>query len=187
MTKINYSISFLTYWHAGSGLTSGTQADSIVIKDENGLPIFPGKTLKGVFRDAFKSLKDSNLLGEMDEIRLFGQENNPGNNELKEGSLFFSNAELPERESLAKSKNLIPALYDTLASTEINQVSGVAEKGSLRVIEICVPLNLSGTISGFKSGDEAEEFTKVFAFTKALGGHRNRGLGRCVIQKTAIQ
>lgn len=187
MTKIDYNVSFLTYWHAGSGLSAGAQADSVVIKDERGLPYFPGKTLKGVFRDAFKSLKISGILGEMNEIGLFGQENIPGNKELKVGSLFFSNAELPERESLAKSKNLIPGLYDNLASTEINSASGVAERGSLHVIEVCVPLTLSGTISGFTSLKDAEVFTQVFAFTKALGGHRNRGLGRCVIQKIAIQ
>lgn len=101
--------------------------------------------------------------------------------------MHFSNAELPERKILAKSKKLIPALYDTLASTEINVATGAAKRSSLRVNEVCVPLTLEGTISGFKSAQEVETFTKVFAFTKALGSHRNRGLGRCIIHKTAIQ
>lgn len=185
MAEINYELSFLTYWHAGSGLTSGAQADAVVIKDENGLPYFPGKTLKGIFRDAFSSLTESDLMHKLDEVELFGQVNKIGNTVLNVGRLFFSNAQLPEREALATHNDLIKNLFDTLASTEIS-ASGVAEQASLRVIEVCIPLTLTGTISGFSSSDEALSFSKVFTFTKAMGGHRNRGLGRCIICKTAI-
>jgi hypothetical protein len=33
--KINYTIVFLTDWHAGSGLSAGAEADAVVIKDND--------------------------------------------------------------------------------------------------------------------------------------------------------
>lgn len=183
MAEIKYEIEFLTYWHAGSGLSSGAQADAVVIKDEYGLPYFPGKTLKGIFRDGFLTLEHAGLMKGLDEISLFGQVNQNNRNEIKAGKLFFSNAEMPEKGVLKDSNGLIPQLFDTLASTEINE-DGVAENASLRVVEVTVPLKLQGTISGFDSNEEARNFSKVLEFTKCLGGHRNRGLGRCIIRKT---
>lgn len=183
MVKIEYELEFLTYWHAGSGLTAGAQADAVVIKDEHGLPYFPGKTLKGIFRDSFLTLKDVGLMEGLDEKSLFGQVNQNREKEIQAGKLFFSNAELPEKEALKDNEGLIPQLYDTLASTEINE-NGVAENASLRVVEVTIPLKLQGTISGFDSPEEAQHFSRVLAFTKYLGGHRNRGLGRCIIRQT---
>lgn len=181
MVEIKYSIQFLTYWHAGSGLTSGALADAVVTKDNNGLPYFPGKTLKGIFRNAFVTLFENEKISQ-DEIGLFGQKNTSGTSELKAGTLFFSNAELPEKQALKARRELIKGLFDTLASTEINEY-GVAENASLRVIEVCVPLTLEGKISGFKNEQEAADFSNTFAFTKSIGAHRNRGLGRCIIQR----
>lgn len=197
MAEIKYSIRFLTYWHAGSGLSSGAQADAVVIKDENGLPYFPGKTLKGIFRDSYMTLLENRKIFQNEdtsenenvpqkEVMLFGQKNILGDVEIQPGHLFFSNAELPEKEILKNQKKLIPPLYDMLASTEINE-KGVAENTSLRVIEVCVPVTLEGSICGFSSESEAKEFSKVFNLIKSIGAHRNRGLGRCTIQILAIQ
>lgn len=186
MVIIKYEIKFLTYWHAGSGLTSGAQADAVVIKDENGLPYFSGKTIKGIVRDAFINLKESGLIKNQDEVDLFGQTNKSGSTGLYGGRLFFSNAEMPGNDVLASDEEVISNLFDTLASTEISS-TGVAGLASLRVMEVCVPLTLEGSISGFRSKDEALDFSRLFAFIKAMGGHRNRGLGRCILQKTIIQ
>ena len=51
---IRYTIEFYSDWHCGSGLASGAEADAVVIKDRDGLPYVPGKTIKGLVREAFE-------------------------------------------------------------------------------------------------------------------------------------
>ncbi len=53
---IRYKIQFHTFWHCGSGLASGADADLLVIKDKDGIPYVPGKTVKGLLREAFDLL-----------------------------------------------------------------------------------------------------------------------------------
>ena len=48
---MKYKVTFLDYWHLGSGLSAGSKLDSTIIKDENGLPYVPGKTIKGLIRE----------------------------------------------------------------------------------------------------------------------------------------
>lgn len=49
---IHYSIKFHTDWHCGSGLAAGADVDALVVKDKNRLPFIPGKTIKGLVREA---------------------------------------------------------------------------------------------------------------------------------------
>lgn len=53
MTKtINITIRFFSQWHCGSGTSAGADVDELVVKDKNGMPYIPGKTLKGLIREA---------------------------------------------------------------------------------------------------------------------------------------
>ena len=54
--KVTYQIEFFDYWHTGSGLSGSTYADALVNK-RDGLPIIPGRTLKGLLRDAATQLQ----------------------------------------------------------------------------------------------------------------------------------
>jgi CRISPR/Cas system CSM-associated protein Csm3 (group 7 of RAMP superfamily) len=54
--RINYKIEFYSYWHSGSGLSIAAGADLRVNKDKDGLPFIPGKTLKGLLREAAENL-----------------------------------------------------------------------------------------------------------------------------------
>ena len=54
--RIDYSIEFFSYWHCGSGLAAGADVDELAIKDGDGLPYVPGRTVKGLLRDAAESL-----------------------------------------------------------------------------------------------------------------------------------
>ena len=58
--KIEYTITFLSDWHAGSGLSSGAEADAVVIKEDKNLPYLPGKTIKGLVKDALKDIGNIN-------------------------------------------------------------------------------------------------------------------------------
>ncbi len=48
MKDLTIKIEFFSPWHCGSGPSAGADADSLVIKDINGLPFIPGKTIKGL-------------------------------------------------------------------------------------------------------------------------------------------
>ena len=52
MKTINYSIQIYTYWHCGSGLAAGADVDLLPVKNKKGLPYVPGKTIKGLVREA---------------------------------------------------------------------------------------------------------------------------------------
>jgi len=53
---ITYTIELFSYWHCGSGLSAGADVDSLVIKDAKGMPFVPGKTIKGLIREAAETL-----------------------------------------------------------------------------------------------------------------------------------
>ena len=182
-TKINYTITFLSDWHAGSGLSSGAEADAIVIKDTNNLPYLPGKTIKGLLKDALMDISEVQPdFAHLSEVEmLFGKENKDKSTES--GKLFFSNVELSETERNEISLEMSCHLYRINASTSIDD-NGVAKNSSLRTIEVTIPVTLEGYISceGKLSETQLELVKKAFQWTRSLGSNRNRGLGRCTIQ-----
>jgi len=54
--ELNYKIKILSDWHIGSGLDSATDVDALVLKDDNKLPYIPGKTIKGLIKDAVNDM-----------------------------------------------------------------------------------------------------------------------------------
>jgi len=107
--NIKYEIKFLDYWHLGSGLSAGTKLDSLVIKDENGLPFAPGKTLKGLFREMAEEI-DCSFVNVC-----FGGSSDPKDvcyDEKRkniEGECYFTNATL-SKEAIEQCKLFSPDL-----------------------------------------------------------------------------
>lgn len=180
--KINYTINFYTDWHAGSGLSAGAEADAIVIKDTDGFPYIPGKTLKGLFVDAFNDFEMLEIQGfdEDTRKRLFGFVDEK-NGITTPGMLFFSNASLPIDEKIAIGADHSEFLYRTIASTAIDAEKGVAKNTSLRVTEVCIPLSLNAYIQGVRE-NEQQILKQLAKYIRGLGANRNRGLGRCSIK-----
>ncbi|WP_161971794.1 RAMP superfamily CRISPR-associated protein [Algoriphagus kandeliae] len=180
--KIKYTINFYTDWHAGSGLSAGAEADSIVIKDADGFPYIPGKTLKGLFVDAFQDFLLLEIEGFSKDTQkaLFG-EFNEETGVTSPGSLFFSNATLPEAEKKAIGSDHAEFLFRTIAFTAIDSATGVAKNTSLRTTEVCIPLELEAYIQGTKDSDK-EILNQLAKYIRSLGANRNRGLGRCSIK-----
>jgi len=182
MQTLNYQIEFYSYWHIGSGISGGTYADSTVLKDSNGLPYIPGKTIKGLFREAASAIESYRPNKHQNRIvELFGS---PGTQPELQSPSFFSDAKVSRIfvEQLLKEENagLKQALYQVLSSTRIEHDSGTADKGSLRQLEVTVPLTLYGAISFDSVVDD--HLIKVCAgWIKSLGINRSRGLGRCSI------
>lgn len=166
---IHYEVKFLDYWHLSSGISAGSKLDSSVVKDSDQLPYIPGKTVKGLVREA------AEMLDENDFVRVcFGDEGN------QSGVLFFSNATLREEtKAQIVQHKLQDNLYDEIASTQIDD-NGIAVDNSLREIEAVVPLTMQGTVR-----DVPEAYVpyihKSLKMVKRMGLNRNRGLGRCEI------
>lgn len=163
---MRYKIEFLDYWHTSSGLSAGAKADSLALKDENGLPFISGKTIKGLLRANAHG-------GNLDKC--FGTDK-------EASSCYFSNATLSQKtQKIIKDRHLQSELYTLLVSTKINKY-GVSEDKSLREIEVVVPLTLYGYIDGEMSKVEKEAMIKALKSIKRLGLNRNRGLGRCLVE-----
>ena len=100
--NIKYTITFHTYWHCGSGLSASADVDALPIRDSKGLPYVPGKTIKGLVREAIEDLCtfNNNISTEKEALikEAFGYSNDDPNL-AKRGKAFFSNAELPKDES----------------------------------------------------------------------------------------
>ena len=188
--KIEYTIEFYSYWHCGSGLDAGAEANLLVLKDDNSLPYIPGKTIKGLLKDAFIDIHEvqTDILDMKQIDELFGKEIEKGD-DLEEvaktlpGKAFFSNAILAkkERDEIC-SNQLSEFLYHNISSTAIDKSTGTAKQHSLRTTEVCIPLELHGYIDS----DEilnATLFKKAFQWIRHMGVSRNRGLGRCQFRK----
>lgn len=180
MKDIKYKIQFYSPWHCGSGLSAGADIDTLVIKDKDGMPYIPGKTLKGLIREAvevYAALTES--LEEEDIRNAFGIPADPDDAESNiSGSAFFTNAKLCEKETNAiVSDNAQAFLYNKVSSTAISD-EGIALEHSLRRIETVVPCTLYAEIHNLPD-NVARVLSKSLGLIHHIGVNRNRGLGRC--------
>lgn len=177
---INYTITFHTDWHCGSGLSASADVDALPIKDADGLPYVPGKTIKGLVRESLEELCTFN--DSTSKIQLiqdtFGYFHDDSN-QAKRGTAFFSNAELSKEESNEIIRcHAEKYLYRTLSNTAINRETGIAESHTLRKIDVTVPCQLYGTITGIPD-ELITDLENALHYIKRIGQGRNRGLGRC--------
>lgn len=207
--NIKYTIQFHTYWHCGSGLSAGAALDALVIKDKNGLPYVPGKTMKGLIREAVNEILTMREECEMtdDYLRLFGylyditdeqkKEGESGNTDeasdmqnsenndtekldnMKKSEAFFTNAQLPEGDAA----HIVAHGLQHHLFTSIAQTAiknGTAKDHSLRKTEVVVPCVLEGKIINVPASLQ-NTVLQALSFIKSLGVNRYRGLGRCTI------
>lgn len=183
---ISYQVTMFTDWHCGSGLAAGADVDALVVKDSNGIPYIPGKTIKGLLREAIEDIMA--FTSEYDDKRslikqTFGffdgkTDGDDGRADMIRGTAHFSNAQLSEAERNAIAENHLQVhLLRTVASTALDS-NGLARKGSLRRMEVGVPCTLEGKITGVPEKLK-DLFEKAMCYVKRLGQNRNRGLGRC--------
>ena len=176
MSTIKYTITFYSQWHCGSGLSAGADVDALVVKDKNGMPYVPGKTVKGLVREAVEDLVQ---FTEADKARLieeaFGKEGETT------GCAYFDNAKLGGDEyGKIVEANASQSLYNRVTTTAISD-EGTAQNHSLRSIQTVVPCTLHGQISGVPD-DLREDIVRSFGLIKRIGHKRTRGLGRCDVK-----
>lgn len=176
--EFKYKIEILSEWHIGSGLGAGAETDAEILKDEHGLPYIPGKTIKGLLKDACHDIADvrSDIISHDDIVRIFGNYDNESNQSIA-GHSYFENATLDPIETAEIVGNgLQNFLFKNIASTSIDK-NGIADDKSLRTMEVCMPLTVNGSID---VGEADKERLQLAAkWIRHLGINRNRGLGRC--------
>ncbi len=175
MATIIYQIRFHSFWHSGAGLSGGVITDNNVIKTADKLPYIPGKTLKGMLRDAALTLKDTGTGFIREEFinAVFGEAG------LSQGTqCHFTNACVSEylKEKLNGKEKM---LYQNIASTAINE-KGQAVFGSLREMEVTIPMVLYAQIIDFPYKEEfMPQLEYCMKYIKRMGTKRHRGFGRC--------
>lgn len=172
MSEIKYKLTFYSYWHCGSGLGAGSDVDALVIRNEQGLPFVPGKTIKGLIHEAAADITGFRNNDPQIVDAAFGTEGD------KQGYLFFTNAQLEDNEAQAiLQQGLASYLYKDVSRTAIDD-EGIAKDHSLRRIEVVVPCTLYGKIM-FVEDEIKLLLCDALRYVKRLGVNRNRGLGRC--------
>lgn len=180
MNEIRYKIQFYSPWHCGSGLSAGSNVDELVIKDRNRLPYIPGKTMKGLIREAledYAALSGRSL--DKDIMETLGIETDTDEvGSIVSGTAFFSNAVLCQSEADAIIASKAQSfLFREVVSTSIDE-NGIAVDHSLRAIETVVPCTLHASVTGLPDS-LSEIFGKALGMIHHIGMNRNRGLGRC--------
>lgn len=180
------TIEMLSYWHAGTGLGLGVVADAATLKNSDQLPYLPGKTIKGLFKEAFNILEESGKIPNNTTQELFGEKTDTENtNDIaNSGCTFFSNGNLSKNlaDELKNNPQERECLYETIAQTKLND-QGIAVNKSLRTIEVCLPVTMFSIITYDRQNPHYEEyFNNAAKLIRNLGSHRNRGLGRCQIR-----
>lgn len=176
------TLEFLDYWHCGAGYGEGGVLDAVVVKTAAGLPYVPGRTLRGVLRDALEQLE---ALGHADEgaaCRLFGSPLTTSRYETDPGRLTISDATLPPEWEAHFSgggegtRDLAAQFYDDFASTSLDEERRAMER-TLRRIQVTVPVTLHARFE--IDGDaDFESLSRATALVRGLGSGRTRGFGR---------
>lgn len=192
-------IEIQSYWHPGTGRGQGSDVDALAHRNQDGIPCLPGKTVKGLLRDAvtrwqaFLPNDGTDALPLVEQ--LFGKApvqealNNDRPKPYMEGFglLRVSDARLEEKECvhLRGNTELTAGLFRNLHATKINADTGTAQEKSLRGIEVVVPLTLYAEIMEVPGATPVKDWVKqlepALKLIRAVGAHRTRGLGRAVV------
>jgi hypothetical protein len=188
MNGVRLLLDIQSYWHPGTGRGSAFHLDAVTHAGADGLPRLPGRTLKGLLRDA---LWRAEQWGWPDvpagsTAALFGTAAD-GESISRPGLLRVADAVLPEHISAylagnSDGRKLIPGLYREHFSTAIDGKTGVAKGRTLRGMRVVVPLMLVAVIDEVTGVDDVpdwhERLAAVLPLVTAVGAYRSRGFGR---------
>jgi CRISPR/Cas system CSM-associated protein Csm3 (group 7 of RAMP superfamily) len=186
---LTLQLDFKSLWRAGTGLARGEMDDSSARDSQDGLPVFPGKQLKGILKDAVHQSQQLGWLS-TDNTKiteqLFGRDG-------RDGMLRVDTAQLipTQVEVFKQNPELSGQLFRAQAATRINKL-GVTEQGALRKTETVVPLTLVAEVSLVSGkiptdGDWADHIRAALPLIRSVGANRSRGLGRVSITEQGSQ
>lgn len=204
MLSRTLTLDIVSPWHAGTGRGEGAALDAVVVRSTGGLPYLPGRTLRGLLRQALVDAAAAGAVDSGTDEALFGSalaaELGEGDDaagglaahrhRTRAGVLRVSNARLgasaAEAEAwerwAAASPGAMEHLYVRFASTAVAASTGSAKERTLRAIECAVPMTLHATLTGPGAGAAAaawpDSIRAALPWLRAIGAHRNRGFGR---------
>lgn len=204
-------VDFINYWHVGSGRGNGSQVDALCARDADGLPVLPGRQLKGLLRHAVRRAEGWGWMEELalppgplqsHEQLLFGSSSQEEDRFSTEpGVLLVDCARLPANErawlAAAGEEDLRGELFSELFSTAIDEL-GSARRFSLRGLEVSIPLQLQAALrlevttvqpdlraqqrACIASGSAWKALDCALPLLDALGANRSRGLGEARVR-----
>jgi len=190
-------------WHVGSGTGQTGNIDRLVLRDEDGLPFIPAKTLTGIWRDACEQVAFGLDNGKKNNwyqwlVYLFGEQpalaTGPIASSPKPAALSVRAANLPAslRQAIAHRPEVKQALTFIKPGVSIDPETGSAKTDFLRFEEMVrcgTILEADFSLSSLTSElyDCAIAFLRAgAAFVERLGAKRRRGLGRCRLSLSDI-
>ena len=188
--KATVTFTFLDYWHMGTGTGKGASMDSLVARTPAGLPVVPGRTVKGLFREACSVAEELGHAEAGTTARLFGT--GEMSSAQRVGELFFTDVDLgPEMEEWAAGREPqreIGLLFRAFSATALDE-SGVAREGTLRVKEVAVPMALVGEVEVSSADGEGniQTLSHIAPLIRSAGTNRHRGFGRVQVKVGEVQ
>lgn len=198
-----------SYWRAGTGRGEGVLLDEKCHRDTQQLPCLPGRSIKGLLRDAVWRLEQWEHLPEGKTDSLFGTrtKNREEINAEEDFSELNKNVSIPGRVRVSNAQlnddlrnylvwlrknqrqnfyELTDYFFKDIHATALEK--GVAKKTSLRVMEVVIPMNLYARLS-IQNGteDDIEAIKQALPLIRAVGTGRNRGLGRATVTLKILQ
>lgn len=180
----NIEFRFLSPWHMGSGFGEGAYLDAVPVKNAARLPYIPGRSVKGLFREAAQLAEELGHLAAGTVRALFGSRDTElSRYETSGGLLTFSNATLGFAMDAwaAENSEAVRQLFMPLAATSIDP-NGLAKDRSLRRIEVALPVTLSAEVTVADTSVGVLQVLQTAAgLIRQAGAHRHRGLGRVAV------
>lgn len=209
--ELPYRLTMLSDWHPGTGAGRPGDVDRLVIRDEDGLPYVPAKTVTGLWRDACEiaaraldgphaercwqdwvQVAFGSQPGQSDSGRTDGAGRAAERGRPRPAAVSIRRARYSPtvRAAVRGDQLLRNALTFLKPGVKIDEVSGRAEHGMLRFDEqarvgavLTGVFRLDGELAG---GEDARRHLMAVLLAgsrllEQIGGKRRRGNGRCVL------
>lgn len=188
-------IRILSYWRAGTGAGQAGSLDAVCLRDDLGLPILPGKHLRGLLRDGLTRAIELGWVTDVTVEDMFGSRTVTGEENTAQdttpGQVRVGSARLParDRRAIGARPDLAPHLFTAKKSTAIQPETGTARPMSLRMEELALPVTLEAEISSLGSMNSCwkSALSNATPLIRAIGAGRTRGLGRCILSVSQTQ
>jgi CRISPR/Cas system CSM-associated protein Csm3 (group 7 of RAMP superfamily) len=209
-TTAQLTLDIKSYWHTGNGQGDGYHLDALCERDQDKLPMIPGRQIKGLLRHCVRRAEAWGWLANFTlpegyfnshEELLFGTKSQEVERyETQPGVLIVENAHLPDAErqwlALEEAAEMRAELFTELYSTAIDANTGSARQYSLRGMEACIPLQLLASIDlmetalepslraqqqvYLQSGSAWKVLAASLPLLDSIGANRSRGFGEVI-------
>ena len=197
MRHLELKIAFSDYWHCGSGRGGTGSVDAAAVRDStDGLPVVPGRHIKGLLRHGLLDLSELGHIPPEAATILCGRGTGDQTSfdaktrfETEPGLLRVGTARLPEtwREALGgddKPRGECELLFRVQNITAIS--GGTAKRRCLRSIEVTIPVTLRAQLSGDLSDQHVSWLDLATKLLRRVGANRTRGLGRADLSLSEV-